>query len=134
MAGTGFTEGVRDSEASRPAGVGVPASDREGRGFIGGGPMEPSMPRTGFEAEALAAVPFTRELFPRARGLVDPPSEGVERPFPRPVSVPESDITEGGREIGALLVNTDESRRWATLEGCAGVLPAVPRTLCFRLS
>jgi hypothetical protein len=112
MVGTGFTEGVRDSEASRAAGVGVPARDREGRGFIGGGPMEPSMPRTGFEAEALMGVPFTRELFPRARGLVvDPPSEGVERPFPRPISVPESDIAEGGRESGTLLVNIDESRR-----------------------
>jgi len=48
------------------------------------------------------------------------------------VSAPISDIAEPGRLIG-VAVKTLESFRWMALDGCAGVLPAVPRTFNLRL-
>src|SRR6266571_5265687 len=48
------------------------------------------------------------------------------------VSGPDSDIAEGGRLIG-VAVKILESFRWIALDGCAGVLPAVPRTFNLRL-
>jgi hypothetical protein len=95
-------------------GVGVPATDE--RGFPGGGPIDPSIPRVGLEdvdelKVAPAAFPFTRTLFPRA-GIfavegVSADLRSLWRVIP---SLPESEMTEDGRDTLGV-VNTDESRR-----------------------
>lgn len=74
------------------------------------------------EVEEPARELLRRELFPRAAILE-----------PLAVSVPASEITDGGREPILGVVNIAESRRCPTLDGCAGVDPAVPRTPILRL-
>lgn len=91
----------------------------EGRGFKAGGPIiEPSFPaRTtvllaedGIDEDPL---PLTRVLFPKARTLADDADIsreafllGISR-----VSVPESEITDGGRDGKGVAVKNEDSRR-----------------------
>jgi hypothetical protein len=89
----------------------------EGRGFERGGPIiEPSIPaRT---AVLLAEdgdtndvpLPLTRVLFPRARTLADDADISGETFF-FGISVPESEITDGGRGCTGVAVKIEESRR-----------------------
>jgi hypothetical protein len=94
-----FVMGNLEYEEALPVGVGVPA---DARGLTGGGPIEPSIPRAGFDiAEEADAVPaaalFTRVLFPRADILADVESDSVDG-FRSLVVVLELDMAEGGRE------------------------------------
>lgn len=112
-----FAEDDRDNDDSRPLGVGVPLID--GRDLSGGGPMEPSTPaaRTVLVTDEADEAPLAlmRVLLPSAATLVEV-NVGVSAELfflivKPPASVPDSEITEGGREIGVAL-NIDESRRW----------------------
>ena len=114
---TGLADDDRESEWPF-AGVGVPTT--EGRDFKGGGPMiEPSTPvrTTDLLAEPDTdelPLPLTRVLFPRARSLAGGGaiSEEIFRSFFGicMASVPESESTDGGRDIGVAL-KIEESRR-----------------------
>lgn len=126
----GFAAVDRESDETLGVGVGVPAIDV--RGFeAGGGPMEPSIR---FEDDALTAVtvPLVRTLLPRAAILAE---MGVSidslRSFPTVLPVSES--TEEGRDTEGVL-KMAESRRGATREAGAGVLPPVPRTPILRFT
>ena len=98
--------------------------------------MEPSIPAriTDLLVDELP-LPLTRVLFPRARTLPDGGaiSEEFFCSLLCVASVLESESTDGGRDAG-VAVKIEESRRWATLDGRAGVLPAVPLTLFFLFS
>ena len=97
-------------------GVGVPI---EGRDFKVGGPIiEPSIPArtTVLLAEDdidEVPLPLTRVLFPRARTLADDADISRETFFFGicTVSVPESDITDGGRGCKGVAVKNEDSRR-----------------------
>jgi hypothetical protein len=138
-----LAEDDRERDETRPVGVGVPTIDARDLG--GGGPIAPSREARTFvaEEEEGLVLRLTRALFPSAAILEDTDrgiSEAVffgaaEADCMR--SLPESEMTEGGREPGSgvalgVTLNIDESRRCVVLEGRAGVLPAVPRTPIFR--
>jgi len=117
-----FADEDRESDEMRPVGVGVPIKD--GRDLSGGGPIAPSTEGRTFvleeEADALVFT-LTRALFPRAAILAETGC-GVSEEFRSflggTTSVPESEMTEGGREPATGVgLNTDESRRCTVLEG-----------------
>jgi hypothetical protein len=103
-----------DRERPVPEGVGVPI---EGRDFKGGGPIiEPSIPaRTTvlLAEDDEVPLPLTRVLFPRARTLADDADISRETFFFGicVVSVPESDITDGGRSCTGVALKIEDSRR-----------------------
>ena len=113
---TRLADDDRESEMPIAEGVGVPI---EGRGFKGGGPiLEPSIPAriTVLLAEDdtdEVPLPLTRVLFPRARTLADDADISGETLFLEicMVSVPESEITDGGRGCTGVAVKIEESRR-----------------------
>ena len=97
----------------------------EGRGFKVGGPIiEPSIPEratvllTEDDTDEVPP-PLTRILFPRARTLADDAGISREAFFfgIYMVSVPESEITDGGRGCIGVAVKIEESRRCDALDG-----------------
>lgn len=110
---SGFAEDERESEESLPVGVGVAI---DARGFIGGGPIEPSIPREeDFMEDGPTTEEFMRALLVRAGVLTDGAEGGSAdslRSLVRVIpSLPESEITDEGRETVGVVVNTAESRR-----------------------
>lgn len=101
----GFTIEGRERDDILAAGVGVPA--KEARGFSGGGPIEPSI-RAFDIVDVDEARAFTRVLL--ANGAL---AAGVAS---FPLSLPESDMTDGGR-VSPGVEKTLESRRWAIFDG-----------------
>ena len=89
----------------------------EGRDFGGGGPIEPSIPARTTDLLAEddtdeVPLPLIRVLFPRAKGLIAGGEELFRSFFAIcMVSVPESDITEGGRDNEGVALKIEESRR-----------------------
>lgn len=107
-------------------GVGVPEIDDRDI-FEAGGPMLP----TALPAADDAAL--TRTLLFNAPILARGAPEGVSASLRSDPSLEMSDRAEGGRTEEGVEKAVD-SRRLATLEGCAGVAPPVPRTPCLRLT
>lgn len=139
------TPSLADVDRDRPFAegvglLGVPTI--EGRGFKEGGPIiEPSISARTIVLCAEDVIdevplPLTRVLFPRARTLADDADISGETFLFGIciVSVPESEITDGGRGCIGVAVKIEDSRRWDTLDGWAGVLPAVPLTPYFLFS
>jgi hypothetical protein len=95
-------------DGTLPIGVGVPM---ETRLLAGGGPIEPSIPRPTFP-DTVVNPRFARTLLPSVTlfATVEGVS-GVFRSLPETLSFPESDMTEGGRDIPGVEKAT-ESRRW----------------------
>ena len=90
----------------------------EGRDFKVGGPIiELSIPRTTvlLAEDGIDGVPLllTRVLFPRAGTLADDADISRETFFFGiwMVSVPESEITDGGRDCKGVAVKNEDSRR-----------------------
>lgn len=84
----------------------------EARGFCSGGPILPTVALDVLEVEK-APVAFVRTLFPSA-GILTGVSTGTLESFERAIlamlSLPESEMTDGGRDMPGV-VNTAESRR-----------------------
>lgn len=111
-------------------GVGVPII--EGRDLKEGGLIiKPLIP-------ARITLPLTCVLFPRAWSLANGGaiSEEIILSFfgTCMVSIPESERTDEDRDSTGIAVEIEGSRRWATLDGWAGVLPAVSLTPIFLFS
>ena len=117
-----LADDVRESEWPIAEGVGVPI---EGRGFKVGGPIiELSFPARKMVLLAEddidgVPLPLARVLFPRARTLADDADISRETFFfgISMVSVPESEITDGGRGCKGVAVKNEDSRRWGALDG-----------------
>ena len=116
--------------------------ERDARGRVGGGPIEPSIVRAGFTVVGVGnllldallggvvAVVFIRTLLPKVvtRATV----EGGSEFFPAlGASLAASERRDIGRAVLGGEKELDSRRVWPTLLG-AGVVPAVPLTLIRR--